>query len=105
MCSRIAASVVKAAVPPTDEGHAASDMLVASSEENYEDKAVQLASGLTYDSEGKGKGELFDIRKILFENRWTSALFDTQRWVRDLEEGFQKAWKLWEKGETDDIWL
>jgi predicted O-linked N-acetylglucosamine transferase (SPINDLY family) len=48
---------------------------------------------------------LSELRRMLYESRWTSPLFDTKRWVRDLEEAYEIAWKKWEKGEGGDIWL
>jgi predicted O-linked N-acetylglucosamine transferase (SPINDLY family) len=41
----------------------------------------------------------------LWEGRWTSRLFDTKRWVRDLEKAYWEAWMKWERGEGGDIWL
>ncbi|RPB21661.1 TPR-like protein [Terfezia boudieri ATCC MYA-4762] len=107
MCSRIAASIVRAAVPPTTEGKRISDKLIAESEEDYERRAVNLASGLKYErgSNGIAIGELIDIRKVLFEGRWTSPLFDTKRWVQDLETAYELAWKRWVDGEGGDIRL
>lgn len=107
MCSRIAASIVRAAVPPTTEGKRISDKLIAESEEDYERRAVNLASGLRYErgSNGIATGELVDIRKVLFEGRWTSPLFDTKRWVQDLETAYELAWKRWVDGEGGDIRL
>jgi predicted O-linked N-acetylglucosamine transferase (SPINDLY family) len=46
-----------------------------------------------------------ELRKLLFESRWTSALFDTKRWVRDLETAYEKAWSNWVAGEGGDIEL
>jgi len=107
MCSRIAASIVRAAVPPTTEGKKISDKLIAESEEDYERRAVNLAGGLKYERgcNGIATGELMDIRKVLFEGRWTSPLFDTKRWVQDLETAFEVAWKKWAAGEGGDIRL
>lgn len=107
MCSRIAASIVRAAVPPTVEGKRISDKLIAESEEDYERRAVNLASGLRYERSCNGFaiGELMDIRKVLFEGRWTSPLFDTKRWVQDLETAYELAWKRWVDGEGGDIRL
>lgn len=107
MCSRMAASILKGALPKGEAGVRAARDLVAESEDDYEDKAVKLAKSLTYEKgcEGLGQGRLMDLRQILFEARWTSALFDTRRWVRDLEEAYTIAWQRWTQGEGGDIWL
>lgn len=107
MCSRIAASIVRAAVPPNQEGKQISDKLIAESEEDYERRAIALASGVKYEAGGNGiaTGELMEIRKVLYEGRWISPLFDTKRWVRDLETAYELAWRRWVDGEGGDIWL
>lgn len=105
MCSRIAASILRAAVPQTAEGKATANSLIVASEDEYEDRAVELANGLVYGEEGKGNGELNDVRKVLFEHRWKSALFDTKRWVSDLEDAYEEAWKRWVNAEGGDIYL
>ncbi|KZF24999.1 glycosyltransferase family 41 protein [Xylona heveae TC161] len=109
MCSRMAASILKGALPKSPEGKEAARDLIARSEEDFEERAVALASGLRYATQlghhGKGTGRLVELRKMLYESRWTSALFDTRRWVRDLEEAYQEAWRKWVAGEGGDIWL
>ncbi|KAI4263379.1 MAG: hypothetical protein L6R42_001468 [Xanthoria sp. 1 TBL-2021] len=106
MCSRMAASILSGALPKGPEGDAARRDLIVHSDEEYEDRAVELATDLVYLSDnGKGWGRLMELRKLLFESRWTSALFDTRRWVRDLEEAYELAWKRWVEGEGGDIWL
>jgi hypothetical protein len=71
--------------------------------------AVRLGKGLAYPTSGpdlgKGQGRLIELRKILTDSRWTSALFDTARWTRDLEDAYAEAWRRWVKGEGGDIWL
>lgn len=104
MCSRMAASILKGALPKTQEGADAAKELIAASDEEYEDKAVRLALECRYRG-GKAEGRLGQLRKILYEARWTSGLFDTRRWVRDLEEAYAIAWGKWERGEGGDIWL
>jgi len=80
--------------------------LIVGSEEEYEDRAVALVSNLVYDNdEGRGIGELRAIRQVLFEHRWESALFDTKRWVRDLEDAYHEAWRRWASDEGGDIYL
>ncbi|KAI9675137.1 MAG: hypothetical protein M1817_001545 [Caeruleum heppii] len=110
MCSRMAASILKGALPKTAEGAVAADDLIVASEDEYEDHAVRLGQELTYtvgaeDGTGRGRGRLSELRKILYESRWTSGLFDTRRWVRDLEEAYQEAWRRWVAREGGDIWL
>lgn len=125
MCSRMAASILKGALPKTDEGRQAARELIAASEDEYEDFAVRLGNGLEYPAAtmepqpsssssslasserhgGRGVGRLMQLRKLLHDGRWTSALFDTRRWVRDLEEAYEEAWRRWVKGEGGDIWL
>jgi predicted O-linked N-acetylglucosamine transferase (SPINDLY family) len=104
MCSRIAASILRAAVPQTREGKAKADSLIANDEDGYESRAIQLARGMRYTSaDGHCEGELADIRKVLFGNRRKSELFNTKRWVRDLEDAYEEAWRRWVKGEGGDI--
>lgn len=105
----MAASILQGALPKTVEGEQAAVDLIAGSEAEYEDLAVRLGKSLEYGKEllgqGKGTGRLMELRRILYEHRWTSALFDTRRWVRDLEEAYEKAWQRWVDGEGGDIWL
>lgn len=124
MCSRMAASILKGALPKGPEGERAASELIARNEAEYEEFAVQLINGMTYrparavqpgsGSEAgtnadvyyrEGVGRLAELRKLLFESKWTCALFDTRRWVRDLEEAYEIAWGRWERGEGGDIYL
>ncbi|KXT17956.1 hypothetical protein AC579_9582 [Pseudocercospora musae] len=107
MCSRMAASILKGALPKNAEGERAAKELIAASEEEYEEKAVALGKSFSYVQGGKGvgRGRLMDLRKMLFHARWESALFDTKRWVRDLEDAYEEAWKRWVSGEGGDVWL
>lgn len=105
MCSRMAASILTGALPKTIEGKEASKELIAGDESQYEEFAVKLASGLTYDRGGRGSGRLLELRKILYESRSTSALFDTKRWVSDLELAYHEAWRRWVEGIGGDIYL
>ncbi|KAG9950846.1 UDP-N-ACETYLGLUCOSAMINE--peptide N-ACETYLGLUCOSAMINYLtransferase, partial [Aureobasidium melanogenum] len=111
MCSRMAASILKGALPktPVDVREAAEKDLIASSDTEYEEMAIRLGKGLVYPRSGpdvgKGTGRLVELRKILTESRWTSALFDTARWTRDLEDAYSEAWRRWVNGEGGDIWL
>ncbi|KAL1970507.1 hypothetical protein VTN77DRAFT_4151 [Rasamsonia byssochlamydoides] len=107
MCSRMASSILTSALPSTEEGRQARNELVASSDEDYENKAVRLGHGMRYEPGGQGRatGRLMELRKMLFTNRWQSKLFDTRRWVNDLEEAYEKVWNAWVRGEEGDIWL
>ena len=109
MCSRMAASILRGALPKTAAGDQAASSLTVSSEDEYEERAVELASGLVYPSinqgGGTGTGQLTELRRVLYESRWTSALFDTRRWVRDLEEAYDQAWLRWDSGHGGDIML
>ncbi|KAF2744249.1 glycosyltransferase family 41 protein [Sporormia fimetaria CBS 119925] len=104
MCSRMAASILKGALPNNEIGMRAAQDLVARDDEDYEEKAVRLGKDCIYRGH-KAEGRLSELRRILYEERWTSALFDTKRWVRDLEEAYGIAWKKWERAEGGDIWL
>lgn len=112
MCSRMASSIVASALPEGSEGDVARGDLLVASEREYEDHAVQLASGLHYfssrgsqGSSGQGHGRLMELRRMLWEGRWSSRLFDTKRWVGELEKAYWQAWKHWEAGDGGDIWL
>lgn len=100
----MAASILKGALPKNEEGKQAAKELIATSEEDYEAKAVRLGLDCVYRN-GRATGRLSQMRKMLFEARWTSALFDTRRWVRDLEDAYEIAWKKWVEGDGGDIWL
>lgn len=105
MCSRMAASILKGALPRSDEGLQAGSELIAADEQQYEEFAVKLASGLRYDENGVGSGRLSELRRLLYENRCHSALFDTKRWVSDLERAYSEAWLRWVEGTGGDIYL
>ncbi|GAB1314100.1 protein O-GlcNAc transferase [Madurella fahalii] len=119
MCSRMAASILKGALPRGEEGERASRELIARDEAEYEEFAVRLVNGLVYRPRiaaaeasgggshvyGEGVGRLAELRKLLFESKWSCALFDTRRWVRDLEEAYEKAWGRWVDGVGGDIYL
>ncbi|KAL8901974.1 MAG: hypothetical protein Q9207_004941 [Kuettlingeria erythrocarpa] len=109
MCSRMAASILTGALPKSPEGNRAREDLIVQSEEEYEERAVELGMDLVYPSPsgspGKGRGRLVEVRRLLYEGRWESTLFDTHRWVRDLEEAYDVAWERWVAGEGGDIWL
>jgi predicted O-linked N-acetylglucosamine transferase (SPINDLY family) len=105
----MAASILRGALPKTVKGGQAAEQLIASSEEEYEERAITLGNDLRYSTDsaqpGKGVGKLVELRKMLYESRWSSALFDTRRWVNDLEVAYGEAWRKWVAGEGGDIWL
>uniref|UniRef100_L2GIE8 protein O-GlcNAc transferase n=1 Tax=Colletotrichum fructicola (strain Nara gc5) TaxID=1213859 RepID=L2GIE8_COLFN len=109
MCSRMAASILKGALPRSPSGLEAANDLIASSEEEYEAFAIKLANGLSYQivpgGYGEGSGRLATLRKLLWDSKWTCALFNTRRWVADLERAYDEAWRRWVAGEVGDIYL
>lgn len=113
MCSRMAASILRGALPrqPKAQREQAEKDLIAGSEEEYEALAVKLGNELRYprsEAEGAmgvGRGRLVELRRMLTEARWTSDLFNTRRWVADLEDGYDEAWRRWVEDRGGDIWL
>ncbi|THH17005.1 hypothetical protein EW146_g3727 [Bondarzewia mesenterica] len=76
MCSRVGASVVRT----TGFGN----QMIMNSLEEYEDRAVSLAGSVRYSGERtstgsvtKGHGELINLRRNLFLDRYNVSLFDT----------------------------
>ena len=91
------------------------DRMTVHSIQEYEDRAVALASDLKYTRvighEGKsilrGEGELIHLRRNLFLNRDRMPLFDTVRWTRNVEKAYAEAWRRWVEGtqfEMSDEW-
>lgn len=76
MASRVAASLCYA----TGLGHE----MVVSSQQEYEDKAVEL---------GLNDQKRLSLRARLERSRLTCPLFDTVQWVRDLEKVYFRMWK------------
>lgn len=104
----MATSILSSALPDSEPGWRAREELIATSDEDYENKAVQLCLDLRYEvgsNSGRAMGRLAELRKMLFMARWTSKLFDTKRWVRDLEDAYDQVWKRWASGEEGDVWL
>lgn len=105
----MAASILKGALPKSDDGHRAGLDLIASSEVDYEQKATALAGSLLYEASEmgcpRGSGRLWELRKLLWDSRWHCALFDTRRWVADVETAYEEAWRRWVAGEGGDIYL
>lgn len=109
MCSRMAASILKGALPKGSAGDKAAKELIAEDDEAYEEMAVKLANSITYRMSERGYGQatgrLWELRKLLFNAKWTCALFNTRRWVADLEEAYEEAWRRWVEGIDGDIYL
>ncbi|KAJ5403675.1 hypothetical protein N7509_003546 [Penicillium cosmopolitanum] len=107
MCSRMASSILSSALPGSEDGIQAREELIASSDDDYEAKAVRLCLDLQYlpSGEGRARGRLADMRQMLFMQRYKNKLFDTARWVRDLEDAYEAVWAQWVNGEEGDIWL
>lgn len=89
------------------------DHMVVHNLEEYENRAVTLASSLQYitDAEDagvlRGQGELSSLRRNLFLNRDCMPLFDTARWTRNIEKAYWEAWRRWVEGtqfEMSDEW-
>ncbi|KAJ6144179.1 hypothetical protein N7470_008074 [Penicillium chermesinum] len=107
MCSRMASSILSSALPGDEAGLRAREELIASSDDDYENKAIRLCMDLHYVPGGGGRatGRLAELRQMLFLQRHTNKLFDTARWVRDLEDAYEAVWAQWVTGEEGDIWL
>ena len=105
----MAASILKGALPRGEEGRRAAADLIAENDEQYEEFAIKLAGGFSYkvnpSGQGEGLGRLGELRKLLYDSRWTCALFDTKRWVSDLESAYDEAWRRWVANEGGDIYL
>jgi protein O-GlcNAc transferase len=65
--------------------------LITHSLEEYEALAVQLAHN---------PAELQELRQRLARNRLVTPLFDTPRFVRNLESAYKEMWKIFLAGET-----
>ncbi|KAL9061540.1 MAG: hypothetical protein Q9162_000072 [Coniocarpon cinnabarinum] len=111
MCSRMAAGIVAGALNlDSAEGRRARNDLIAEDEDDYERKAIALAEGVKHVDGKPGdiprtQGRLVELRRTLWKGRWTSKLFDTQRWVRDLELAYKEVWRKWVEGEGGDVWI
>jgi protein O-GlcNAc transferase len=80
--SRVSSSVLSAIGLPE---------LITFSLEEYETRAVQLAHN---------PDALQEIRRRLAENRLTAPLFDTPRFVRNLESAYQEMWNIFLSGQS-----
>jgi predicted O-linked N-acetylglucosamine transferase (SPINDLY family) len=109
MCSRMAASILKGALPKNAIGEQVASELIAVDDDQYEKFAIKLGNSLSYRKRDgdycEGVGRLSDMRKLLWKSKWTCGLFDTRRWVRDLEDAYEEAWRRWVAGEGGDIYL
>lgn len=111
MCSRMAASILKGALPRSADGEQVAKELIARSETEYELSAIRLAGDLSYlttgtgSGYGQGRGRLAEMRKLLWESKWSCGLFNTRRWVDDVETAYEEAWRRWVAGEGGDIYL
>jgi predicted O-linked N-acetylglucosamine transferase (SPINDLY family) len=105
----MAASILRGALPRSREGEQAANELIAHTEADYEQRAADLANGLNYTVKGSGYGQghgrLADIRKLLWDSKWHCGLFNTRRWVKDLETAYEEAWQRWINGTGGDIYL
>ena len=105
----MAASILKGALPRGEEGRRAAGELIAKDDDEYEVLAIRLASEFSYrmhpSGSGEGVGRLGELRKLLYDSRWTCALFDTKRWVTDLESAYDEAWRRWVANQGGDIYL
>jgi predicted O-linked N-acetylglucosamine transferase (SPINDLY family) len=105
----MAASILKGALPKGEEGRRAASELIAKDDEQYEEFAIKLARGFSYrmhpSGRGEGVGRLGELRKLLYDSKWTCALFDTKRWVSDLESAYEEAWRRWVANDGGDIYL
>ena len=81
--------------------------MIATSLSDYEARAVAFARSLAFvqdtqigpeDCERRATGEIVDLRRNLFLNRDHMPLFDTARWVLNLEKGFREVWRRWASG-------
>ncbi|KAF8014159.1 hypothetical protein BT93_H0104 [Corymbia citriodora subsp. variegata] len=64
--------------------------MIVNSLKEYEEKAVSLALN---------RPKLDDLKSRLKAARLTCPLFDTTRWVRNLERAYFKMWKLYSSGQ------
>jgi len=105
----MAASILKGALPKGEEGERAASELIAVNDDQYEEFAIKLASEYSYrmhpSGRGEGVGRLGELRKLLYDSRWTCALFNTKRWVADLEAAYEEAWRKWVMNEGGDIYF
>lgn len=91
LSSRVGASLVKAL-----GGAGLEKDLIVSSMLEYEACMVRAAQDEEW---------YCSVRQRVQEARATAPLFDTDRWVRNMERGFLEAWSRTMEGEKDDIYV
>jgi len=96
LASRVGASLLRSALSSS----MLSDALVVSSMEEYEDCMVECARS---NSNTKGNDTLNfrELRKELRDQRSIAPLWDTERWVRNLETGLEAMVELRSNGSID----
>jgi protein O-GlcNAc transferase len=80
--SRVSASILSAMWLPE---------LITNSSEEYESLAVRLAHNTA---------ELQEIRRKIARNRLLAPLFDTPRFVKNIETAYKEMWKIFSSGEA-----
>lgn len=129
MCSRIAASIITAALPvaaASDAGDTNADAGAGNVNANtkpgihHADPENESCKGMAqelvpstlqgyedqvvhFGGSVAGRARLDQIRKVLFESRESGDFFDTKKWVHHVEEGFRRAWLDWIEGANRDI--
>jgi len=103
LASRVGASLLRSA-----EGRKSSilsDRLVVSSMKEYEDRMVECASEKNQDA-SSANPSFSSFREHLLKERETAPLWDTERWVRNLETGLNEMVDRKRKGATEaDIYV
>ncbi len=65
--------------------------LIMPDQESYRDRAIYFYNN---------PDELKKIRKKMVEQRDSSLLFDTKRFVANLEQGYRQMWEIYQRGES-----
>ncbi len=99
LASRVGASLLKSA----GSSSLLSDSLVVSSMEEYENRMVEIASSNSITADASSFSSL---KQHLLDEFATAPLWDTERWVRNLETGLATMVDLATKGSRDtDIYV
>jgi predicted O-linked N-acetylglucosamine transferase (SPINDLY family) len=80
--SRVSASILRAINLPE---------LIVERLEDYESLAVELA---------KNPEKLSEVRQKVWKNRLNTPLFDTPRFVKNLEKAYNEMWRIFLAGEN-----